>query len=371
MIDNNVSSVRVATQTDKIYFDKLWKLCFGDSDAFCDWFFKNRFVPEYSVVLEAEGEIRSCMQSFPYSVLIRGKEIPGAMLCGVSTHPEQRKKGYMGKIFSYEMNHLRQMGCAVAPHTPAVLPSYFSFGHFPVADAAYLKCNVIPSLKKTENFHIIKEKDWCRLFPLYDRFADQYSGIIKRTEADFLRKAADYAADGGKTAAYIENNEIKAYAFYYQTETELLCVEAVAEDGYWKILMEGLFSLGSGLKFTAKLPPEIQLSFPFATIERMQKGVMGLCNVSALLKQLELDIPYAVKVNDHVVPENNGCYDFKGELYDEEPVFEISAGHFLQVLIGYHSLDELKNEIVIFDDKRFREINLLLPKQNCYIIDEY
>lgn len=366
-----MTKVRVARQEDKKDFDRLWKICFGDSSAFCDWFFENRFAPEYSIALEAEGELASCMQAFPYGILIRGKEIPGAMLCGVSTHPDQRKKGHMGKIFSYEMNHLRKMGCIAAPHTPAVLPSYFSFGHFPVADAAYLECESVPLLPLSENIITVSERNWSKLFPLYHKFAQKYSGIIQRTEEDFLRKAADYAADGGKCIAYIEKEEIKGYAFYYQTEEQMLCVEAVAEDDYWGPLMEGLFALGVGLKFSAKLPPELELSFPFATLTRKQKGVMGLCNISALLEALDLNIPYCFKVNDHVVPENDGCFDFKGESTTDEPAFEISAGHFLQVLVGYYSLNELRNECNIFDEVKFNEIDTLLPKQHCYIIDEY
>ena len=98
---------------------------------------------------------------------------------------------------------------------------------------------------------------------------------------------------------------------------------------------------------------------------------MGLCNGPALLKALNLEIPYGFKVNDHVVPENNGVFDFKGNNYTNEPVFEISTGHLLQVLVGYHSLRELEKEIVVFDREKFDEIDTLLPKQNCYIIDEY
>ena len=63
-----------------------------------------------------------------------------------------------------------------------------------------------------------KTNDWYKLYPLYCRFAEKYSGIIKRTEEDFIRKASDYAADGGEALAYIENNDVKAYAFYYKTE---------------------------------------------------------------------------------------------------------------------------------------------------------
>lgn len=366
-----MASVRVATENDKAAFYRLWKICFGDSDAFCDWFFENRFSPEYSIVLETEGEIASCMQAFPYTLRIRGKDIPGAMLCGVSTHPNHRKKGFMGQIFSYEMNYLRSKSCIIAPHTPAVLPSYFSFGHLPVADATYLECCCVPDFKTSVELISIEKTDWERLFLLYECFAQKYSGIICRTKEDFLRKAADYAADGGKCAAYIKNNEIKGYAFYYQTEESLLCVEAVAEAGCYYSLMEGLLAMGKGLAFSAKLPPELYLSFPFGKVTRKQKGVMGLCNGSALLKALDLDIPYGLKVTDSVVPENNGIFDFKGNPYIKEPVFEISAGRLMQVLVGYHSLRELKKDILIFDEKKFDAIDMLLPKQNCYIIDEY
>ena len=49
-----MTAVRIAKAEDKKAFYDLWKICFGDSDAFCDWFFRNRFAPDYSVVLETE-----------------------------------------------------------------------------------------------------------------------------------------------------------------------------------------------------------------------------------------------------------------------------------------------------------------------------
>lgn len=370
MAENTSPFVRVALAEDRKDFYKLWKICFGDSDAFCDWFFSRRFVPEYSVCLEQE-EILSCMQSFPYTFRIRGKQIPGAMLCGVSTHPDHRKKGYMGEIFRYEMNLLQQKGCLIAPHTPAVLESYFSFGHFPVADAAYLESQCVPFVPQSENLHTIEKQQWENLFPLYQEFAAKYSGIVDRTKEDFLRKCADYAADGGKCSAYIENNEIKGYGFYYQTETDLTCVEAVAKDGYYHALTEGLFALAEGCRFSAKLPPELYLSFPFAKLKKRQKGVMGLCNLSALMQALDMVFPYAFRVQDAVVGENNGCFDCKGDQSDEPPVFEISAGHLLQVLVGYRTLEELREHIRIFAEEKFAEIDGYLPKCHCYIIDEY
>ena len=88
-------------------------------------------------------------------------------------------------------------------------------------------------------------------------------------------------------------------------------------------------------------------------------------------EKLDLEIPYGFSLKDQVVPENNGIFDFKGQKYQNEPVFEINAGHLLQVLVGYHSLKELQQEMIVFEFKKFEEINALLPKQKCYIIDEY
>ena len=108
------------------------------------------------------------------------------MLCGVSTHPDHRKKGYMGEIFSYEMKHLRDIGFIVAPHTPAVLPSYFSFGHYPVADANYLECDCVPVFESKIKLDINENYSWKELHTFYSLFAEKYSGIIKRNEEDFM-----------------------------------------------------------------------------------------------------------------------------------------------------------------------------------------
>ena len=79
-----------------------------------------------------------------------------------------------------------------------------------------------------------KEKEnWKDLHAFYALFAEKYSGIIKRSEEDFIRKAEDYSADGGKCAVYKVNNAIKGYAFYYQTEEKIVCVEAAAKEGYY------------------------------------------------------------------------------------------------------------------------------------------
>ena len=195
-----MGQIRKAENKDKEQFQKLWRVCFGDSDAFCQWFFTNRFVPEYSVCMEADSVLLSCMQAYPVHLNVRGQLVKSALLCGVSTHPDARKKGYMTEIFTYMMRLLHKENVILAPHTPAVLQSYYYFGHYPVSDTQYLTAQKIPHYNfKADIVEInIGCGDLGELYACYRRFSQKYSGCISRTMADFALKAADYAADGGR-----------------------------------------------------------------------------------------------------------------------------------------------------------------------------
>ncbi len=362
--------LRIAKQEDIPNFYQLWKLCFGDSDDFCDWFFRNRFAPEYSVCLQNADGFASCMQAFPYMVWIRGKKIPGAMMCGVCTHPKERKKGYMGKVFSYDMQVLHQKGIAVAVHTPAVLPSYFSFGHYPVADARYLTAQAIPKgFRKREHSILLEGTGYKKAYACYESHASKYSGMICRTEADFVRKMEDYAADGGRCMA--DSQQVQAYVCYYQTEEALTCVEAVGEETALQEVLEGLFAEAAGLSLSVKLPPKSRLTFPFAQSEVKQKGVMGLVNIALLLQKLGLDAKATFMVTDSVIEQNNGCFTLNGSISSNPPAFAIPSGRLLPVLVGYQTLEEQKEWITIYDMDGFLEIQNKLPRMDCYIIDEY
>lgn len=368
--EDSMITVRTATSLDRKGYYELWKLCFGDSDRFCDWFFANRFMPELSVCLETEGRIAACMQAFPYLIRIRGKIVDGAMLCGVCTHPSYRKRGFMGKIFTKNMQLLAKKGIAVAVHTPAELPSYFSFGHYPVADANYFKCNIVSPCAMPDGVYSLTEETWEMAYPCYLSFASAYSGIIWRTKEDFLRKCADYASDGGCAMAYGKKN-VEAYVFYYMTDSEIICVEAVGESEALKLVLQGVFAQAQEKSVTVKLAPEVQISFPFGITERQQKGVMGAANLKKLLQSLELSSNAAFWIEDSVVPDNNGCYTLDGAESNRPPAFRMAVGRFLPVLVGYASLEEQRAFAEIYDEEGFQEIHEKLPKLSCYIIDEY
>ncbi|MFV0314000.1 MAG: GNAT family N-acetyltransferase [Anaerotignum sp.] len=366
---NNNICVRVAKEKDVKDFYRIWKTCFTDSDSFSVWLFKNRFFSEYSVCLESDGEIVSAMQAMPCTFGVRGKALHGAMLCGVSTDPEHREKGYMRKIFTLEMNLLREKGVLLAAHTPDILGNYYKFGHFPVADALYFQGE--KKMAECKEVLFFEKSRWDELYPLYEEnIAQRYSGVLRRTKDEFIRKGDDYAADGGRCIV-LKDKKIQAYAFVYSLENEIICPEMVANDGFYDALIEELFSLADGRKISVKLPPDVEINSEFGEKKYLKKGVAGVCNLSEILRQLDVNCPYAIECNDSIVPENSGIFRFDGTRVDTQAAIKIDVGHFLGVLMGYVSLDEISEFVTIYNQDGYDYINRVLPKCKCYIIDEY
>lgn len=374
-----MNTVRVATFKDKEQFRSLWEICFGDSRDFTDWFFRERFIPEYCVCIEENNKIISCMQAYPLSLLVRGKLVKSAILCGVCTHPDFRKKGYMSKIFTAEMNLLFEKNIVLAPHTPAVLESYFSFGHYPVADAALLYAERLPdnTASPVQNIEYITKLEPFLLGGVYDcyhSFSQKYSGMVYRSMADFVCKAKDYFADGGQGLLYKLDGKVNAYCFYYKTDQLLQAVEFVADGRESEeTLLKALLYEGKGLKFEAKLCPEATALFPMIEAKIKQKSVMGCVNLPAFLSIVCGKKGYPIRMKDNILLQNNGIFDMDGQQSAEEPIFEISVGRLTQALVGYRTLQEIEDsgEMKVFDRGKMEEINAFFQKEICYIIDEY
>ncbi len=352
-------NIRPAKPSDKQDFYRLWKLCFFDSDSFCDWLFENRFYAEYSFVLEENvnetKEIISTMQGVPYQIMIRNHCVKGVMLCGVCTNPNHRQKGYMSQLFSYAMQKLREKNIPLAIHTPAILESYFSFQHMPVADALYIE-EISHSFTENPTQHIVPRESISPQFlsTLHNLYQQEivlnYSGCVNRTLSEFIRKVQDYQADGGMCCVIYEKNTNKedvicGYAFFYLLEEELICVEAVATNTQYPHLIQTLFYIGYQKKCSIKLPPNASLTN--YTILVQKKGVAGAIHISNLLASLELSSNITIQISDTIIPENNGIFTMQGASSTKPPALEISISILLPILFGYDTFQNQKENITI------------------------
>lgn len=367
---------RLAAKEDIPILKALWKQRFQDSDTFIDYFFQHRFLPFFSVITEEDGELRNMMHAYPVTLHFRGKQISSALLSGFATDSRYERRGFLSSSFHFLYRHLYQQGMQTVVLTPVALPYYYAFGCFGATRSTFITAEHIPLVSCTETKAAILSptEQAFLLYPCYQQKMRQYSGSIARSFADFQTKMMDYEADGGKCIALFSKNVVTAYSIYYEYQDTLRAEETLALDAQSeKQIANALFSLHTGSKLSMKLPPDTSFSPDFCIKERRPQGVSGMINVSSLLKALSCAVPYTVKIQDTILPENCGVFNFKGERVNTDPQIILSAGHFLQFLEGYASLKELGNDgyAEIIDEKAAEHLDTLLPKQKCFIVDEY
>lgn len=368
-----MEKIRVATIDDKDSFKSLWKICFNDSDNFLDWFFNNRFVPEYSACLECDGKIVSAMQSIPMHIQVRGTILSCTMLAGVSTNPDYGGRGYMKKMFSYYMNMVNKMGIVLTPHTPARINTFFPLGHYTVSDSSFIDIENVSPTVFTEKLTIVDLNGSVScLYSCYNKVSLNYSGIINRSLADFEFKCRDYSSDNALCAAYVINDTVVGYCIYFSSMDIVYGEEVISiNDTVQQCLVDYLTNIAFGKKLHIKLPADTKIKNEF--VKTIPHSVLGVANVSKLLKALGGGKEFSILVNDAVVNDNNGVFNLKGELTQSSPQISISAGHLIQWLTGYKTLYELsdENNAKILDLLSGKELNELFPKIPCCIIDEY
>ncbi|NBI67773.1 GNAT family N-acetyltransferase [Pseudoflavonifractor sp. 60] len=106
---------------------ELWKLAFGDSDAYIDNFYRTYYRPERVVVLEEEGAVCSMTAWFDTTFVVPGQgEYRAAYLYAVATHPDCRGRGLAGELLAGADEFFRGLGIPAVTTVPAE-PSLHNF----------------------------------------------------------------------------------------------------------------------------------------------------------------------------------------------------------------------------------------------------
>ena len=107
----------------------LWKLAFGDSDAYLDNFYDHYYRPERVVVLEEDGVVRSMTAWFDTAFVVPGQgEYRTAYLYAVATHPDCRGRGLAAKLLAGADGYFRSLNIPAVTTVPAESSLHNFFG---------------------------------------------------------------------------------------------------------------------------------------------------------------------------------------------------------------------------------------------------
>jgi len=206
----------------------LWKYCFGDSDAFLDYFFDKYYKEENTPCVIEDGKIVSDLMIFPHNIVKDGKEIKAAYIAGVVTDPFYRGGGNITALFAHLEERLRSEGYEAF----FLIPFNFSFYRKYGLECASYLCEYsgdILSLPKL----LVPPKNGGNKEEIYKKFClgkPLYLVRDKVCEEEFL---SDVKNDGGYE--YVSED---AYMYYFLQNDTFFAQEMVfsSEEGAQRAL---------------------------------------------------------------------------------------------------------------------------------------
>ena len=106
---------------------RLWKLAFGDDEAYIDNFYRTYYRPERVLVLEEDGLVRSMTAWFDTTFVVPGKgSYRAAYLYAVATHPDCRGRGLAARLLADADDYFRSLDIPAVTTVPAQ-PSLHNF----------------------------------------------------------------------------------------------------------------------------------------------------------------------------------------------------------------------------------------------------
>lgn len=120
-------NIRTSVPEDIPAQRQLWKLAFGDEDAYIDNFYQTYYRPERVLVLEEEGSIRAMTAWFDTVFRLPGEgDFRAAYLYAVATHPDCRGRGMSGALLAWADEYFRSLSIPAVTTVPAQ-PSLHNF----------------------------------------------------------------------------------------------------------------------------------------------------------------------------------------------------------------------------------------------------
>lgn len=130
-----MKEMRIAIESDVIRLKEIWKLCFGDPDAFIDFYFAERFKAEHTSVYLQDEVIAAMLTMIPVQWVggvEEEKRIKGSMLYAIATHPDYQHQGIARSLMNWALSYLRDHQvdlCVLVPAEAHLFSFYVKQGY--------------------------------------------------------------------------------------------------------------------------------------------------------------------------------------------------------------------------------------------------
>lgn len=174
--------IHFADDSTKQAVRDMWKICFGDSDAYMDIYFNHKYRNENTLIYIEDKKPVASLQMLLFEFTFHGSEISIAYLSGLCTLPNYRSRGYMKQLLlkSYHVAKEREIPLIIlVPQDKGVMSYYERFGFAQTFDPGIETLSQLSKIMEASNEDIHKA---------YDSFNSLYRDndmTVQKSFADF------------------------------------------------------------------------------------------------------------------------------------------------------------------------------------------
>ena len=223
-----MESIIYSNEAFKPRLKEMWKLCFGDSDSFIDFYFDKIYRNDNTLILlSGDGLPVASLQILLYQIKIKKSIYDARYISGAMTHPAHRKKGYMKQLLNVAFKEMKKQDFTFSfliPQEDYLFDFYAKHGYekaFPKSDQTISLKEISPDYDQVEIYLDFKNLPINEIYYLYNIFLNQKENTILKTQEQFEFILENLFIDNG-CLFYLKN---KSFAFVATERSNVLVKE--------------------------------------------------------------------------------------------------------------------------------------------------
>lgn len=310
--------MRIQKVTEMEEVKKLWKDCFGDTDAYMQFYFTWKTKDNEILGIYQEDQLVSMLHLNPYQVSIHGNVYQSYYVVGVATETSYRKQGLMRKVLEHSIQAMNEERVPFTYLMPASEAIYLPFDFriithqrrmsYPMEDLRRQEREVLYAASIEEKrYSIVSVTETSNELSNIQTFANQY---LKNTEDVYTIRDVYYyermmaelkACNGGMLAIKVDG-DIEGYISYVieQEKVEVLECLSTGETEEWLIdaMKEEVLARTEEEQFVRQEPSQAP---------PMMARIIHLTTFLESLRSKQ-PVNLVIEVSDPIIEENNGRF---------------------------------------------------------------
>lgn len=332
------------------------------------------------------------------NVYVNGELLSMGGIAGVSTWPEHRRHGYVAQMLQALLVTMKENGQTISMLHPFSFSFYRKFGWESYIE--YKKYEIssdhLPALRNkfgTKQPGAVKRlEDWQPLAEIYDRYAKQYNGMLKRSDS-WWKERISTRKPGIYAGSYNDQQQLTGYIIYEvvnrvmtihefialtaQSEHQLLTYiaqhDSMIESVTWTAPANDCFAYGLD---NPRIKQEI-IPYFMARIVDVEHFVAQYC-----FNPSDHDEEFTLCIKDEHAPWNDGSFSLriassgKATLTMDErkdvdsPKLEMSIGTLTAWLLNYQKYDVLQGfDQLVGDEQTMKRLQKRIGERITYLTD--